>query len=114
MFAVFEKHKTPVDLIATSEVSVSMTVEGAVSLKDLVKDLQEFASVEVSKNQAIVCLVGKELWEEQQFFVRVFSALNGIPVKMISLGASKINLSLALPEEHCDEAVKLLHREFFE
>jgi aspartate kinase len=114
IFIVFEKHKTPVDLIATSEVSVSITVEGSVPLKDLVKDLQEFASVEVSKNQAILCLVGKEIWEEKKFFIRVFSALEGIPLRMISLGASKINLSLALPEEHCDEAVKLLHREFFE
>jgi aspartate kinase len=114
MFAVFEKHRTPVDLIATSEVSVSMPVEGQPPLKDLVRELQEFASVEVSKNQAILCLVGKELWEEKKFFIRVFSALDGIPLKMISLGASKINLSLALPAEHCDKAVKLLHREFFE
>jgi aspartate kinase len=114
MFAVFEKHKTPVDLIATSEVSVSMTVEGSAALKELVKDLREFASVEVSKNQAILCLVGKELWEEKKFFIRVFSALDGIPLKMISLGSSKINLSLSLPEEYCDKAVKLLHREFFE
>ncbi|MDR3200749.1 MAG: aspartate kinase, partial [Spirochaetales bacterium] len=114
MFAVFEKHKTPVDLIATSEVSVSMTVESSVSLREIVRDLQEFATVEVSKNQAILCLVGKDLWEEKKFFVRVFSALEGIPLKMISLGASKINLSLAIAEEHCAEAVKLLHREFFE
>ncbi|MDR1933011.1 MAG: lysine-sensitive aspartokinase 3 [Spirochaetales bacterium] len=114
MFAVFEKHKTPVDLIATSEVSVSMTVESSASLREIVRDLQEFAGVEVSKNQAILCLVGKNLWEERGFFVRVFSALEGIPLKMISLGASKINLSLALAEEHCDQAVKLLHREFFE
>jgi aspartate kinase len=114
IFAVFEKHRIPVDLIATSEVSVSMTVEGQTPLKELVKDLQEFSSVEVSKNQAIVCLVGKEIWEEKRFFIRVFSALDGIPLRMISLGASKINLSLALPAEYCDEAVKLLHREFFE
>jgi aspartate kinase len=114
MFAVFEKHKTPVDLVATSEVSVSMSVEGSAGLKDIVKDLEEFASVDVSKNRAIVCLVGKEVWEESTFFVRVFSALKGIPLRMISLGASHINLSLVVPEEHCDEAVRLLHREFFE
>jgi len=114
MFAVFEKHRTSVDLIATSEVSVSMTVEGCAILKDIVRDLQEFATVEIMKNQASICLVGMDLWEEAKFFQRVFSALEGIPLKMISLGASKINMSLALPEERCDEAVKLLHREFFE
>lgn len=114
MFAVFEKYETPVDLIATSEVSVSMTVQGPSSMEDIIKDLEEFANVEVLKNQATLCLVGKELWEGKEFFVRFFSALNGIPVKMISLGASKINLSFALPEEYCDMAVKLLHQEFFE
>ncbi|MDR2587999.1 MAG: aspartate kinase, partial [Spirochaetales bacterium] len=114
MFAVFEKHKTPVDLIATSEVSVSMSVESSARLKEIVKDLEEFSSAEVSKNRAIISLVGKEVWQESGFLVRVFSALGPIPVRMISLGASHINLSLVVPEEHCEEAVKLLHKEFFE
>jgi aspartate kinase len=114
MFSVFETHKTSVDLIATSEVSVSMTVEASAALKDIVRDLQEFAAVEVAKNQAILCLVGKDLWEEKKIFIRVFSALEGLPIRMISLGASKINLSLALAEQYCDQAVTLLHQEFFE
>ncbi|MCL1818651.1 MAG: lysine-sensitive aspartokinase 3 [Spirochaetaceae bacterium] len=114
IFAVFEKHKTPVDLVSTSEVSVSMTVEGAVSVKEIVKDLQEFSTVEVAKKLVIICLVGKNLWEEEEFFIRVFSALRKVPLRMISLGASKINLSIVVPEEHCDEAVKLLHQAFFE
>ena len=113
IFGLFEKYKTPVDLIATSEVSVTMSVENTAHLKDIVKDLEEFAEVEINKNRAIICLVGKNVWEDGNFFVRVFSALKSVPIRMISLGASHINLSLVVPEENSDEAVKLLHREFF-
>lgn len=114
IFSIFEKYRTPVDLIATSEVSVSMSVENTSKLKEVMRDLQEFAGVDVRKNRAILSLVGKYVWEEGEFFVRVFSALKEIPVQMISLGASHINLSLVVPEEDCETAVRRLHREFFE
>jgi len=113
IFYLFEKYKTCVDLIATSEVSVTMSVENTSRLKEIVKDLEEFSEVDVRKGRAIICLVGKDVWEDGNFFVRVFTALKKIPVRMISLGASHINLSIVVPEENSDEAVKLLHREFF-
>jgi aspartate kinase len=114
IFCIFEKYKTPVDIIATSEVSVSMSVETTARLKDIVMDIEEFADVDIRKNRAIICLVGKNAWESGNIFVRVFMALKDIPVRMISFGASQINLSIVVPEENCDSAVKLLHREFFE
>jgi aspartate kinase len=114
IFCIFEKYRTPVDIIATSEVSVSMSVENAARLKDIVKDIEEFAEVDARKNRAIICLVGKNAWEQGDVFVRVFTALKDISVRMISFGASQINLSIVVPEEECDTAVKLLHREFFE
>ncbi len=113
IFAIFEKYRTPVDLVATSEVSVTVSVENTAHLKGIVKDLEEFAGVDVRRNGAILCLVGRNVWEEGSFFVRVFSALKDIPVKLISLGASNINLSFVVPEEHCESAVTHLHREFF-
>ena len=114
IFTVFEKHKTSVDLVATSEVSVTMSVENTAYLKSIVRDLEEFSDVDIRRDKATICLVGRDVWEEQSFFVRVFQALRDIPVKLISLGASNINLSFVVMEENCDEAVRLLHREFFE
>jgi aspartate kinase len=114
IFTIFEKYKTSVDLVATSEVSVSMSVENTSRLKDIAKDLEEFAEVEIRKNRSIICLVGKDVWEDGEFFVRVFTSLKNIPARMISLGASHVNLSLVVPDEECNEAVRLLHKEFFE
>lgn len=113
IFTIFDTHQTPVDLISTSEVSVSVTIDDLHALKEITAGLEELGTVSVESNRGIVCLVGQDLWKDSRFVSRVFSALDDIPVRMISLGSSDINLSLVVPEEHNQDAVIRLHREFF-
>ena len=113
IFAIFAQYKTPVDLIATSEVSVSMTIDSTTALDEIQKDLTELGKVTVEHEKSIICLVGQEFWKDSVFTSRVFSALNDIPIRMISLGASDINLSLVVPQEMMHNSIERLHREFF-
>ena len=113
IFEIFEKYQTPVDLIATSEVSVSVTIDNAAAVNAIARDLSEIGTVGVDVDKSIICLVGQELWKDTDFLARVFSSLKGTPVRMISLGASDINLSLVVPVECTDESVRCLHGEFF-
>jgi aspartate kinase len=113
IFGVFDSHRISVDLVATSEVSVTSTVDADVKIEDIVKDLQEYGTVTVEDDKAIVSLVGQDLWKESTFIARVFNALYGTPVRMISLGSSDTNLSLVVPGECATDAVRTLHGEFF-
>ena len=113
IFSVFEIHETPVDLIATSEVSVSITIDDDARVDDIVNDLNEVGSVNVERDKAIICLVGKDLWKDSSFIGEVFNSLKGIPVRMISLGSSDINLSLVVPQSALEEAISILHSHFF-
>lgn len=113
IFEIFEKHQTPVDLIATSEVSVSVTIDNASAVNAIARDLSEIGTVGVEADKSIICLVGQDLWKDTTFLARTFSSLKGTPVRMISLGSSDINLSLVVPVEATDEAVRILHDEFF-
>ncbi len=113
IFSIFEKHRTPVDLIATSEVSVSMSIDNVRSVKAIIADLEEIGKVDVEGELAIICLVGQDLWKDSSFIARVFGALKDIPIRMISLGSSDINLSLVVPVKMVDTAIQVLHGEFF-
>jgi len=113
IFATFEKHQTPVDLIATSEVSVSMTIDNTQALAVIVRELEEIGWISVEDELAIICLVGQELWKQPAFIARVFGALKDTPVRMVSLGSSDINLSLVVPGKMLNTAIQILHREFF-
>jgi aspartate kinase len=113
IFEIFEKHQTPVDLIATSEVSVSVTIDNVSAVDAIARDLSEIGTVGVETDKSIVCLVGQDLWKDTVFLARVFKALKTTPVRMISLGASDINLSLVVPMENTEESVRGLHAEFF-
>jgi aspartate kinase len=113
IFEIFEKHQTAVDLIATSEVSVSVTIDNASAVNAIAKDLSEIGTVGVEADKSIVCLVGQDLWKDTPFLARAFSALKGTPVRMISLGSSDINLSLVVHVEATEEVVQSLHQEFF-
>jgi len=113
IFEIFEKHQTPVDLIATSEVSVSVTIDNAAAVDAIARDLSEIGTVGVEAEKSIVCLVGQDLWKDTVFLARVFKALKTTPVRMISLGASDINLSLVVPVENTEDSVRGLHDEFF-
>ena len=113
IFEIFEKYQTPVDLIATSEVSVSVTIDNPSAVDDIARDLAEIGTVGVETEKSIICLVGQDLWKDTVFLARVFSSLKTTPVRMISLGASDINLSLVVPVENTEDSVRRLHDEFF-
>ena len=113
IFEIFEKHQTPVDLIATSEVSVSVTIDNPAAIDRIARDLSEIGTVGVEAEKSIVCLVGQDLWKDTAFLSRVFGSLHDVPVRMISLGASDINLSLVVPEPATEDSVRRLHAEFF-
>lgn len=114
IFSVFSRHTTPVDLVATSEVAVSLTIDNSNRLDEIVRDLGQFADVSVLNNKAILCIVGEQMHSTVGIADRIFRALADINVVMISQGASEINMSLVIDEAQITEAVKRLHAEFFE
>ncbi|MBN1685818.1 MAG: lysine-sensitive aspartokinase 3 [Spirochaetales bacterium] len=113
IFAVFEQHRTSVDLVATSEVSVSVTVDNNAHVDQIVDDLKQYGTVGVEDDKAIICLVGKNLWKNSSFIAEVLNCLKSIQVRMISLGSSDINLSLVVPEIELENAMRTLHARFF-
>jgi aspartate kinase len=96
VFEVFERYRTPIDMITTSEVAVSLTIDNTTHLSAIVKELEEFGTVEVDPDQSIVCIVGDFLQEKQGYAARVFNALRNIPIRMISYGGSKNNVSVLI------------------
>lgn len=118
LFAVFEKHRVVIDMISTSEVSVSLTTDSgsARGLPAAVEELRGFAEVRTEPDKAIICLVGEGLRDAVDVLERIFSTLrrSDIPVRVVSVGASRINVSLLV--DHADErrAVQALHNEFFQ
>lgn len=109
LFEVFGRHQVPVDLIATAEVSVSLTVEADAPLKALQKELSAFATVTTAEDRAIVAVVGERLKRTPGISARSFAALRDINVEMISMGANEINLSLVVRRAEADEALRRLH-----
>lgn len=113
IFEVFEKYKTPIDMVTTSEVAVSVTIDNDVNLKSIVKELEEFGFVEIDRDQSIVCIVGSFVQENKGVVKQIFDALENIPVRMISYGGSKNNISLLIPTEHKNETLNLLNVSLF-
>jgi aspartate kinase len=113
IFEVFDRFETPVDMLATSEVSVSLTIDNTASLEAIRAELSTFADVTVQGLQSIVCLVGENIRECGTVAARAFAALSGIKVRMVSQGASQLNLSLVVDAADLTRAVESLHREFF-
>ncbi|RME82948.1 MAG: lysine-sensitive aspartokinase 3, partial [Planctomycetota bacterium] len=116
VFKVFAKHKIVLDMIATSEISVSMTTDSDKNLEEAKKELEEFGNVSIERKKAILCVVGEGLREHVGIGKKIFSALGdgNINVEMISQGATKINISLLVDEDHVFQAVRLLHETLFE
>ena len=97
VFAVFEKYKTPIDMISTSEVAISLTIDNTKYLKEILEEISVFGNVEVDSDMSIVCIVGDIISEEKGFASKVFNALDGIPIRMISYGGSRYNISVLVP-----------------
>lgn len=98
VFKIFEEFKTPIDMISTSEVAVSLTIDNTENLKKILGELDKYGTVEVDRNMTIICIVGDIIGEERGFASKVFHALDGIPIRMISYGGSRYNISVLVPE----------------
>jgi aspartate kinase len=97
VFAIFERYRTPIDMISTSEVAVSLTVDNTQHLSEIMEELSMFGTVHVDYDLSIVCIVGDIIEEEKGFASKVFNALDGIPIRMISYGGSRHNISVLVP-----------------
>lgn len=113
LFEVFDRHRTVVDVVTTSEVSVSLSLDDASSLPAIVKELEQLGTVRVEKGRAIICVVGEGLRGTPGIAARVFSTISDINVTLISQGASSINFTFAIEEARVKEAVTRLHEAFF-
>jgi len=114
LFEVFDRHQTAVDVVTTSEVSVSLSIDDASALPRLVPDLEKLGTVEVEKDRTIISIVGEGLRNTPGIAARVFSVISDINVSMISVGASSVNLTFMVDEARAAEAIRLLHRVCFE
>jgi aspartate kinase len=110
VFHVFETFKTPIDMISTSEVAVSLTIDNTEHLKKILSELDKYGTVEVDKNMTIICIVGDIISEEKGFASKVFNALDGIPIRMISYGGSRYNISVLVPHGKKELTLRALSR----
>jgi len=114
IFTIFDNHKCPVDMVSTSEVSVSLTVDSNDKLPAIAADLGQLADVKYEGRKALICLVGDDIRGRNGMAAQVFSAIRHINIRMISQGASEINMSFMIDEDDADEAVRSLHAAFFQ
>jgi aspartate kinase len=113
VFDVFNRFRTPVDLIATSEVSVSLTIDDSEHLPDIKAELAKLGEVRILREMAIVALVGRGFFRYAGLARRIFDALCDVNMVMISFAASDVNISVVVEEQDSERAVHALHREFF-
>ena len=113
IFTIFDKHQCAVDMVSTSEVSVSLTVDSNDNLPAIAADLSKLADVKYEGRKALVCMVGEDIRGQNGMAAQVFTAVRHINVRMISQGASEINMSFMIDEDDADEAIRSLHAVFF-
>lgn len=113
IFEVFEKYKTSIDMITTSEVAVSVTIDNIVHLDQITKELQPLGELEVLSDQTIVSVVGNKLTQQDALMTRMFDALAGIHVNMVSFGGSLHNVSILIPTPYKNKALKVLNKGLF-
>ncbi len=113
IFDIFNRYQTSVDLVSTSEVSVSITIDNPEKLHEIKRELVRFAQVEVQHNKAIVCLVGEQMRQTPGMPARIFKAVQDAEIHLISQGASEINISFVIDESVLPQVIIRLHQEFF-
>lgn len=113
IFEIFERYKTPIDMITTSEVAVSLTVDDTRNLEDIIKEVEDFGSVDIDRDQTIVCVVGDFSANTHGYAARVLDAVKHLPVRMISYGGSDYNVSILLDNSHKIEALRSIHNRLF-
>jgi aspartate kinase len=113
IFEVFEKYRTPIDMITTSEVAVSLTIDNTTYLHEILIELEPFGTIEVDKNQVIVAVVGNEIAQTQDIIKKLFGSIVNIPVRMVSYGGSPHNISLLVSAENKKRILQQLNRGMF-
>lgn len=113
VFEIFEKYRTSIDMVTTSEVAVSVTIDNPKHLKAIKKELEPFGTIEVEDNHTIVSVVGNEITQTNKILSKLFEALSDIPVRMVSYGGSKHNISLLVPFAYKTKTLQLLNSGLF-
>ena len=113
VFEVFERYKTPIDMITTSEVAVSLTIDDTSNLDKITQELEAFGIVEVDTDQSIVCIVGNMVSETEGAAIKIFEALKNVPVRMISYGGSRHNISVVVEAKYKQKALQALNSGLF-
>ncbi len=113
IFEVFESYRTPIDMITTSEIAVSLTIDNPEHLDKIIAELSQFGKVEVDHQQTIICIVGDMVAEHKGVGSKIFLSLDDVPLRMISYGGSRNNISLLVSEEHKKDALQKLHESLF-
>jgi aspartate kinase len=113
IFEVFEKYKTSIDMVTTSEVAVSVTIDNDTFLNDIIRELEPFGTLEIDKNQAIISIVGNEIAQTKEVLKKLFDSISEIPVRMVSYGGSHHNVSLLVASEYKTKTLQLLNKGLF-
>ncbi|MEO8765835.1 MAG: aspartate kinase [Ginsengibacter sp.] len=113
IFEVFEKYQTAIDMVTTSEVAVSLTIDNDAYLSEIVKELGLFGTVEVDSDQTIVSIVGNQVTQTKDVLAKIFTTLSGIPVRMVSYGGSQHNISILISRENKERTLQLLNKGLF-
>lgn len=113
IFEVFEKYRTPIDMITTSEVAVSLTIDNGTNLQDIVRELDPFGEVEVVKDQTIIAIVGNQMAESKHVLADMFKALSEVQIRMVSFGATPHNVSVLVPSDQKTKTLQLLNSGLF-
>jgi aspartate kinase len=110
---VFEHYQTPIDMLASSEISISMTIDNNRHLSDIVDDLKKYGTVSVDKNMAIICIVGDLKCSNIQTRAKILEAVGQLPLRMISYGGSEYNFSFLIKKEDKEQTLRILNEKLF-
>ncbi len=113
VFEIFEKYQTAIDMVTTSEVAVSLTIDNDAYLSEIIKELELYGTIEVDSDQTIVSIVGNQITQTKDVLAKVFTTLSGIPVRMVSYGGSQHNISILISREHKEKTLQLLNKGLF-
>ncbi|CAN5234071.1 aspartate kinase [soil metagenome] len=113
IFEVFEKYQTAIDMVTTSEVAVSLTIDNDAYLPEIVKELELYGTVEVDNDQTIVSIVGNQITRTEDVLAKVFKTLSGVPVRMVSYGGSQHNISILVARDQKEKTLRLLNKGLF-
>ncbi len=113
IFEVFEKYRTSIDMITTSEVAVSLTIDNDTYLSAIIKELEPFGTVEIDTNQSIVSIVGNEIMQTEDVMEKLFKSIKKIPVRMVSYGGSHHNISILIDTSHKIQTLQSLNIDLF-